>query len=241
MGDGNSSMDPYSQALGAGIGIVSGLLAQHSARLQGARTENAAIPQVVSAFDADIAQIVDAYNTGTDTVENCIQACAVVDSNIYSYLRTLQNKPGTAWNDSVGMAGQCNKQCTAACCVYFGDLGPVLSLMRYVMGDPSGNWGQSDPRLHGNSIDVPTVFGSKYGGKNRTGYKITLSRSVTASSVGAIEGAITQITGGGSLAEILSSGQQQQASSPLGSSRLSNWLLLGVVLFFGFAILVSRK
>jgi hypothetical protein len=75
------------------------------------------------------------------------------------------------------MAGKCDKTCTAACCVYYGDLGPVLSNLITAAGG-QGKWGANDPRLSmqagGAVIQVPEVFASKYGGIDRKGYQITL-------------------------------------------------------------------
>jgi hypothetical protein len=75
----------------------------------------------------------------------------------------------------VGMAGQCNKSCTVGCCVYFGDLGPVLNNISYVLGYPTGKWGAGDPRISGRTITVPTVYPSTYSSFTRPSYRITLA------------------------------------------------------------------
>jgi hypothetical protein len=184
--------------IGAGIGAAKAAiqvaisdLIQHSARLKAAKSENAGIPPVVAAFDADVAAIVSAYNNGQATASDCIKACQYVDANIKANLQANVGAPGTAWSDSVGMSGKCNKQCTAGCCVYFGDLGPVLSLMQVAMGGPGGAWGRGDPRLTltttGGTIKVPEVFASKYGGQDRPSYEITISR---APGIGAVQAGI---------------------------------------------------
>src|SRR5215471_137514 len=111
----------------AGSALLGALLAAHKARLAGATNENAAVAQVISPFDDFIKQAVQYYNTGQVTASDFVNYVAQFDAKLYSYMKSFVGKPGTAWSDSTGMAGKCDKTCTAACCVYFGDLGPVLS------------------------------------------------------------------------------------------------------------------
>jgi hypothetical protein len=188
----------------AGIAIAQSVLkigfsalTMHSARLAGAKTENAAIPQVVSAFDADISEIVSAYNTGVATDQQVMQALVSVDNDITNYLKSgiVSNgkfRPGTMWDATTGFAGKCNKNCTAGCCVYYGDLGPVLSLIAVaVSGQPiHSQWGTNDPRWKGSvgnaTIQVPKVFSSKYGGVDREGYTIVLKKPTVVSNPGSI-------------------------------------------------------
>jgi hypothetical protein len=176
---------PIGGAVGALKGAVQATineLLQHSLRLKNAKSENAAIPPVVAAYDGDLQAIVNAYNNGDASPQTCIAALQQLDANIYNQLRsgTLTAGgapiPGTAWDDATGFAGKCNKQCTAGCCVYFGDLGPPLSLAQIAMGGQGGRWGTNDPRWKGNGvIEVPEVFASKYGGQDRPKYTITIS------------------------------------------------------------------
>lgn len=158
--------------------ITAGLLAAHTARLKGATSENAALVQVIPAFDDDIKGIVNAYNTGQASAQQAIVALQAVDNGIKAYLKAQVGKPGTAWNDSVGIAGKCDKTCTAGCCVYFGDLGPPLSLVMVALGGQGTNWGSNDPRISsgpsGVTVQIPQVFGSKFGGTNRAAYTLTV-------------------------------------------------------------------
>lgn len=187
----------------AGLGALNlltkftvGQLLQHSARLKGAQTENAGIEPVVASFDADLAAIVSAYNNGQASTATCIQALQGLDSNIYQNLRgnTVSPSgapiPGAAWSDSTGVAGRCDKTCTAGCCVYFGDLGPVLSMASVAMGGPTiraAQWGLRDPRYTatpgGARIQVPEVFASKYGLQDRPGYVINITAPPPAAKV----------------------------------------------------------
>lgn len=168
-------------------------LLQHSLRLKNAQSENAALANVVDAYDSDLQMIVSAVNSGQTDPATAIQALQQLDQNIYNYLRgsiTVNGafRPGTAWDDATGVAGKCNKQCTAGCCVYFGDLGPPLSLAQVVLGGSGGRWRRGDPRLlsqtsTGGTIQVPEVFASKYGGQDRPAYTITISVPPPASQV----------------------------------------------------------
>src|SRR5260370_15171486 len=87
-------------------------------------------------------------------------------------------KPGTAWSESVGVSGKCNSLCTAGCCIYYGDLGPPLSLAMIALGGSGTLWHANDPRISsgasGVTIQVPQVYASKYGGTNRAAYTITI-------------------------------------------------------------------
>jgi len=249
----SAGLNLASSALKLGVA----LLAQHSLRLKDAKTENAAIPPVVAAFDADVSAIVAAYNSGQATPATCAQACAAVDANIRS---SLQNGtvsaggkpiPGTAWNSTSGFAGKCDKTCTAGCCVYYGDLGPVLSLMTLVMGGAPlyQQWGAKDPRLQltstGAVITVPEVFASKYGGQDRPSYQITLTRPPAVASVeGNLKQSIAEIfgtpqTGAGGVVASLAAGGAPVAASPASNSKVL--LIFGVGLVALIAVLAGSR
>jgi hypothetical protein len=98
------------------------------------------------------------------------------------------------------MSGKCDKTCTAGCCVYYGDLGPPLSLAQIAMGGSGGAWGRGDPRYHqttmGATIDVPEVFASKYGGQDRPGYSVTISRPpIVGDVLGGIQSTVSELLG----------------------------------------------
>lgn len=230
--------------LGCAAGAVSGTvkaavtqLTQHTARLKGAKNENAALNPVVVAFDADVAAIRDAYNNGGADAATCIAACAAVDANIQANLKSHVGAPGTAWSTAVGMQGKCNKLCTAGCCVYYGDLGPVLSMMVTAMGGAPlvPLWGRNDPRYHatanGATINVPEVIGSKYGATDRPGYTLTITAPPPQGKVQAgLLGIVSELTGAPppSLAGLLPEGM---------TSVSPTLIILGVVLVFGAILL----
>lgn len=169
---------PIGAAAGAIQGLASALLGQHTARLKGAKTENAALVQVIPAFDADLTGIINAYNTGQATAAQAVAALQSVDAGIKKYLMAQVGKPGTSWNEKTGVAGKCDKTCTAGCCIYYGDLGPPLSLAIFALGGQPTFWASGDPRISsgpsGVIVTVPQVFASKYGGANRASYSVTI-------------------------------------------------------------------
>jgi hypothetical protein len=221
---------PVGCAAGAIKGVISSViseLAQHTARLKNAKNENAAIVGVYDPFDADVAEMVSAFNNGTASASDVAQAAADVNSNIVNFMYGVGGKkvPGVAWDSNVGMSGKCNKQCTAACCVYFGDIGPVLSMINVAMGGPGFGWGINDPRYHAGSggsvsIDVPEIFASKYGGRDRKGYSITFTPPAVVQSVqGTLQRSISSLFGGSNAVDPLSNlTGGTNAPAPAGSS-----------------------
>jgi hypothetical protein len=162
-------------AIGVAAGIATALLKAHNARLQGAKNENAAVDQYIPVFDSFVKAIVQAYNSKQCTASEAAMACQQFDQQLYQKFRSFVGQPGTAWNDSTGMAGKCDKSCTVGCCVYFGDLGPVLNNISFVLGFPTSKWGRGDPRISGRTITVPKVYPSKYSSFSRELYTITLN------------------------------------------------------------------
>lgn len=166
-------------AIGAGIGIavsiVASLLAAHAARLKGATNENQAVDQYIPVFDSFVKQLETLWNNGTASAQQLATAAQQFDRYLQNAFRNLVGPPGTAWNDSSGMSGLCDKSCTVGCCVYYGDLAPVLNNISYVLGFPTGRWGQGDPRISGRTITVPKVYPSKYSQYSRGMYSITLN------------------------------------------------------------------
>ena len=165
--------------IAAGVGIIVGiattLLAQHKARMQGAKNENAAVDQYVPIFDSFVRQLVAAYNAKQCTAAQAANAAQQMDHYIKQTFQSFVGQPGTSWNDTIGYQGQCNKQCTVGCCVYYGDLGPVLNNISFVLGFPTGRWGQGDPRISGRTITVPKVYPSKYSPYTRELYTLRLN------------------------------------------------------------------
>jgi len=245
----------------AKLGITE--LLQHSLRLKNAKTENAAIAGVVAPYDQDLQAIVNAYNSGAADPATCVAALQQLDSRIYNQLRSGTITaggapiPGTAWSDSVGLAGKCNKQCTAGCCVYFGDLGPPLSLAQIAMGGKGGRWGTNDPRWKGNGlIVVPEVFASKYGGQDRPSYTIQITTPpLVNSAASSIKNTVNSLLGltpstpSNALSQVLSTppsggalGTVPSTGGPTSGLNLT-YVVLGAFALFGLLLvaLVAKK
>ena len=168
---------PVGAAVGATVATVKSLfnqLAQHKARMAGATNENNAALVLVPVMDSFLNTVVNGENSGQYDNPSAAAALAAFDQYLYAKLRGLVGAPGTAWSDQSGIAGKCDKTCTVGCCLYFGDLGPPLSLVRYVLGDAGGRWGAQDPRLSGRTVTVPKVYPGKYSSYTRPSYTVTI-------------------------------------------------------------------
>lgn len=161
-------------AIAAVAAVAAALLAAHEKRLTDAKNENAAVDQWIPVFDSFVTSVANAYNSKQINAQYAAQICQQFDQTLYQRFRSFVGQPGTAWNDTTGMAGKCDKTCTVGCCVYFGDLGPVLNNISYVLGYPTGKWGKGDPRISGRTITCPKVFPSKYSSYTRDQYSVTL-------------------------------------------------------------------
>lgn len=231
-------------AIGATIKVAISDLVMHSARLKAAKSENAALQQVITAFDGDVTAITYAYNNGQADAATCIAAAKFVDNAIETNLRQSITGPGgafipgTSWSVAVGMQGKCNKLCTAGCCVYYGVFGPVLSLMQVAMGGMGSAWKSGDPRYkamaNGAVIHVPEIFGNKYGGADRPGYDISITQPpITGRVQAGLTATVDELFGiqSSPLSGLLPSGVTQSVSPLL--------LALGVgLLFVGVLIAV---
>jgi hypothetical protein len=176
---------------GAVIGAVTQiLLAQHTARLKGAISENQLIPTSVQAFDADIAELVTAYNAGQVPVlsngqsPTCATAIQQMDQSLYSYMKGNATGPGRAWTDvpganppiSTNAVPACGKACTAECCVFWNDMNNVLAeINRYLTGQPAQTI-LTQKTATGCNFTIPEVVQppKQYGTFSRASYTINL-------------------------------------------------------------------
>jgi len=172
--------------VGAVISAVGGILiAQHTARLKGATNENQAADQTIPAFDADLAEIANAYNSGTlngkpFTPVMAIAALQKVDVQIKTYLKSKVGAPGTAWKDG----GICDKSCTVGCCLYWNDLRPAI------FGAPvfaNGTMGFIPViKRGGGTVYVPKIYppsNKAYGDYSRESYTMELRAPSQPSSI----------------------------------------------------------
>jgi hypothetical protein len=166
-------------AIGLTASVITSELAKHTARLQDAENENAAMDALVPAYDADMTAIAAAARSGTPASE-CIQAAMIVDNNCYNYLRAQVGKTGTFWTaPPAGSGPDCNKQCTTGCCNYYAVFNAgVYGLPIYANGTVGmipvlkGSGGQASTG-HPNGVYVPEVYppsDKSYGNFERAAY-----------------------------------------------------------------------
>jgi exonuclease VII small subunit len=154
--------------IGQATGVLTGLLAQHTVRMKDAENENAAAAEAIPNYDADLQQINQAYNAGTASAAQCVAALNQVAAQVEAYLKEQVGKPGTSWVEN---STACNKQCTVGCCLFFLDMLPGIKMC--VAAINSG----------GGTVNVPTVFGDKYGLSGRPGYALQFVKPSAASSI----------------------------------------------------------
>jgi hypothetical protein len=191
--------------VGAVVGVVANiLLAQHTARLKGAIAENQLIPATVQAFDADIQELVAAYNGGQVVVESngsCPAAATAVQqmaTSLYSYMKGNATGPGRAWTDNQGgtnpistsQSPSCNKACTAECCIFYNDMNNILHVL-YLFFTSGGSFSEAHGALTVSdgppswTFTVPEVVQppAQYGTFSRASYQITLTIPGNAQAV----------------------------------------------------------
>lgn len=185
-GSGSSSdQSAFATTIGQVAGVVGQvaqvLLAQHTARLKGAIAENQLIPATVNAFDADMRQIADAYNSKQATAAQCISALRQMDQSIYNYMKSNAVGPGRAWREtSAPYTPACNKGCTTECCIYYNDIKRAI----YDPGTSAGGtfgggvMGMIPVLQKGSgTVYVPKVYPppAQYGNFSRETYQLTLA------------------------------------------------------------------
>ena len=89
---------------------------------------------------------------------------------MYTTMKSRVGAAGTAWSDSVGQAGKCNKQCTAGCCIYWGDFAgggaPAYTGINGLIAAVN-NGGKRN-------VTMPKVYPGKYSSFTRPLYTVTL-------------------------------------------------------------------
>lgn len=194
--------------IGTGIavlgGIIAGLWAKHAARVAGAKDENSAINSAVSTFDSVVKAIFSAANS-TDPSTNISAAqaaaqCQQLMQTFWQQMAPHMSGPGRADSSNMGsncgqvnsadpcsgMIGghKCDKNCTAGCCVGCQDLVPTVAQAVAVF------------QAGGGSVKVCTVYGSKYGAAQRSGYTLTYKQPMMNSVTGEISSALGGSLGG---------------------------------------------
>lgn len=168
-----------SKSLSSAIPIVGGiiasvagaLLAQHTARMKDAQTENQAVATAIPNWLADF-QIIARAGNYSRAVR--IQQCRLLDQQTKAYLQKQVGKPGTAWNGvATGCPGTdvshsacldggadgpcggphpCDKTCTVGCCIYYNYLEPAVDCLAKRIAAGGAR-----------AVGIPSIPGNKYG------------------------------------------------------------------------------
>lgn len=178
--------------------IVNIFAAQSALRRKQATTENTMLQKAVPGYDAEIAQVVNAYNQGRLTASQVLmffaspqtQGAGITSSGSGIVWQTFWAdmtpviQPGRNGCQS-GSVPHTVSFCTgdkrygAACCVGYDNLdNSLLYLCQALIAT------ENDGQPH--AAQVVAVYGSKYGGINRPAYSLTLQKP----------GAVAQFTGG---------------------------------------------
>jgi hypothetical protein len=200
---------PIGAGVGALVGIIAGLFEASAARAKGAKEENSAVNEYLPAWDQALQTIFQQANAGTITAAEAISACQSLMPYWWQAAAQFHGLPGVADASNGGancgtyIPGQttacsptggpnCDKSCTAFCCIGCRDLMPSVQYAMYVLGLPAGG-----------SFSVCEVYGSGYGAVQRDSYSLTFTPPKAAASVAGVAGAVSSVTGISSSSTIL--------------------------------------
>lgn len=227
------------------LSVISGLWVGHEIRAKDAQNENAAATQIVPQWDSFFKAIIDAYNTGQASADQCLQALETMDAQTEQELHSFVGKPGTYWTDYSALTSQCgggssahcNKTCTVGCCIYFTYLRPTaFCAMSYIQSGKSG------------SVTRGQLMPSKYGFPGFPPY--TLQIAARPSRVSSVEGTLSSIeqalgVGGGSGQALIGGGYAAPPgtfSTAIGRSPdYTKWLLIGGGLLLLLLLLGGKR
>lgn len=150
--------------------IVGPILAKHKARVAGATSENSHNAEMTSIFDEAIPKVVAYYNQTHDKA-GTVAELKQLQNYLYNTMKSHTGAAGTAWSDSVGQAGQCNRSCTAGCCIYWGDFAgggaPAYTGINGLIDAVNGGGRRS--------VTMPKVYPGKYSAFSRPLYTVQLN------------------------------------------------------------------
>jgi hypothetical protein len=213
----SAAAGPIGAAVGLLVGVIAGLWSAHEARVKGAQTENVHANSVVQTFDAALRAIFAAANS-SDPTQNidpgtAASQCQQLLAQCWQQLARAQGLPGVAdnsgWGASCGSytpgvttpcspGHPCDKSCTAGCCIGCNDLWPSILDAITVFQNPNGG-----------TVNVCTVYGSKYGASQRGGYSLTYKPPTISGgslTAGSLTAALTGGSGGSSWLPLLALG-----------------------------------
>lgn len=155
-------------------GLIDVFAAQSQKRAQQATDENSAVAAAVPGWDQSISTIVRYYNAGQLTAQNVRDAIDAVWQNYWNETgpRIQPGRNGCQSGQVVQASTQTfcgGKTYGAACCVGYDDLKNSNNNLKAALSQTE-NTGKP-----ANAYILP-VFASKYGGINRPGYTLTLTK-----------------------------------------------------------------
>jgi hypothetical protein len=193
-----SAAGPIGAAVGAGIAIITSLLAAHEQRLKDAKNENQAAAAAVPSFYSTIQQIVQGLNAGQIAASDAVNGLEQLDQITYQQLHAQVGPPGTAWQSS--QPGVCNSSCTVGCCLYNTYLHPDL------YGFPPNKQGVIPViEAGGGQVNIGGIPTNSYGFPAQSQITLTITPEGVAGTVGTpVAGAVSSIPsmiegGGGGL------------------------------------------
>ena len=232
------------QAINAALGVGLSLLSAHTARVNGATTENEALAQLAPAIQQDLQELAAAISSGQISPSAAVSYVEQYDQNTYSYLQKQLGKPGTAWSAQyngpitfvttnppgfpIGQGVACNKNCTVGCCIYYNSWKPAFAGIIYGLQNtkPGGSF----------SVSIGPMQSNKYGFPGFPAYTITVNIPATI-SVSSVASTVTDA------ANLLFGGQSQtSATSPVAPSKtLSPIVIVGGILLLGLGFFVVKE
>lgn len=193
---------------GAIVGaLIAGLLSAHYAREKGARSENSMLNSIMPAVIKDIQSVFAALNAGTISPSDAQTVLDQIETNFWQAVAPYERNPGQAGNQSKCLAmtctggapvpsclpmTDCNRGCTASCCVGCNSIQPWILVANHLIETGGGTY------------TIPAGGPSKYGFSGTPAFSITYKPpknpsylNTAAGAVSTAANAIESVAGGG--------------------------------------------
>lgn len=233
---------PVGAAAGAIVGIIAGLFEASAARAKDAKAENAAINEYLPAWDQSLQAIFQQASAGTISAAAAISALQSLMPYWWQAAAQFKGLPGVADASSGGsncgtyISGSttpcsptggpnCDKSCTAFCCVGCRDLMPAIADAVRIFGLPGGG-----------TVNVCEVYGSSYGATQRNGYSLTYTPPAPAATA-TVAGVAVPTTAAGVASTVASS---VSALTGISSSSTIAGIPIWLLIALGAAVAVKE-
>lgn len=177
----SSSLATAIPIIGAAFSAISSALIQASAkRRQQAVSENQAVAAAIPGWDQAITQIANGYNNGSISAQQAIQLIeqqwALYWSEVSGVIQPNRNGCRSGTVTQPKGVSFCGGDYGAACCVGYDDLRNSSNNLEYALQ-------QTDSTGKPAVASILPIFASKYGGTNRQGYIVTVTRLASIFSI----------------------------------------------------------